>query len=281
MEKKNVQSLILIVFSSILAVSALSGGNRETGEMGQIQDAMRNLRRADSLHYSYASTVLEKDMAEVQRIEVWADRLSGSWAAEYYTTDEDGTVLVLRQYCDGRALYDYIDWNGYWEPHAADETGTEPPRLDRLTVLSYGSNDITDIKSTEKESLKKISFTFTPEYLENLGEERLTELEDMYGALAGDRQAEDKQLDSAQLAVEQYRQTQLEDILVSYSIDREAVLCREAYTMNVSKPRIVIGEDGNKKLGDYETSQIQVEIRVKEYNQSGILNKIEQCRNEM
>lgn len=277
MEKEKVQALLLMIFTSGLAIMALSGGNTEQGEMGQIQDAMRSLKRVDNLQYTYVSTFSDSEETVTEQVDVWADQLSGSWVAEYYLIDEDGTLLYQKRFCDGQNVYVYIDWNGAWEQQPGTDSRMAP-YLEALTALTYDSMAITDIQKTERESSMEISYTFTPEYLEKTGEESLEQLEMMYRGYenAGVLQAEDG---NAQLNIDRYRQTRQEDMQISYYIDSAGVVCGTMYTVNLIQPEIILDESGVPKLGEDETTQVRMALEVQEYNRDAILDKIEVYKN--
>ena len=164
MKKRNAQAAAAILFVSVLSVMAMTGGSMEQGELRQLQTAMRNLRRADNLQYTYSSTNSYAGEISIMQADVWADLLTGSWAAEYYTIDTDGTRLFLREFCDGTTTYTYIDWSGEWSAQA-DQKETDVPFLEGIIMLNYSEADIVDFKCEDEGGIKKISYGFTPEYL--------------------------------------------------------------------------------------------------------------------
>lgn len=318
MEKRNLRVGVVIVFAAILTVLAFMGGNTETAEMAQVQDAMRNLRRVDNLHFSYESKLysvpestkeevmdgseensdqvaLEEELLEeqemldmeaepkgdvisTQRVEVWSDQLTGAWVAEYYTTDEDGTRPVLKQYCNGNVVYQYVDWNGEWSLRS--DLSTEVPNIESMISLDYDGNDIINTTSSTENDHQKISYMFTSEYLEKKMQGSMDEMEQIFSnyqksGVSGD------ELKSAELVVEKQRRTRMEDVQIVYTIDSEGVLCNSACTLVLIQPEIISLINGRQLLGEDKAKQLLVEIDIKGYNQAGITNKIQQCQNEL
>lgn len=278
MEKKHVRAVTVVVFASVITVIAVTGGRTESDDMGRMQDAMRRLKRVEHLQYTYTSTFSGEDRAGAERVDVWADQISGRWTAEYYTTDEDGTRPYLRQYCDGRTVYRYIDWNGDWE--TVDGAGREAPYLEMVTVLPYNSGDIRDVESAGEKGAEKISFRFTQEYLDVLDRENEDVLEKEFRAYRkSDVPEEDKEL--AAVKLEQYRNRRQESISMAYRIDKNKVLCAWECVVEASQPTVTQDEAGNALLGPEQKMKFQMKIKVRRYNEDGILNKIEQCRQEV
>ena len=278
MEKKNVRAVTVVVFASVITVIAVTGGMTESDEMGQMQDAMRRLKRADHLQYTYTSTFSGEDGITSERVDVWADQISGCWAAEYYTTDEDGTRPGLRQYCDGREVYRFIDWNGDWE--TVDGAAREAPYLETVTVMPYSSGDISDVQNEEKEGMQKISFGFTQEYLDVLSEENEDMLEKEYRAYQRSGVSEEA-LKFAEVTMEQYRKRRQEGVSMAYTIDSDAVLRVWECTIEASQPAVTQDKEGNALLGTEQKMKLQMKVSINRYNEEGILNKIEQCRQEV
>ncbi len=278
MEKKNARAVTVVVFASVITVIAVTGGMTESDEMGRMQDAMRRLKRTDQLQYTYTGTFSGEDRMTSERVDVWADQISGCWAAEYYTTDEDGTRPCLRQYCDGREVYRFIDWNGDWE--TVDGAGREAPYLEMVTVMPYNSGDIGDVLSEEKEGMQTISFGFTQEYLAVLGKEKEDMMEKEYRAYQRSGVSEEA-LKFAEMTLEQYRERRQESVSMAYTIDDAAVLCAWECIIEASQPAVTQDEEGNALLGPEQKIKFQMKVRVNRYNEEGILNKIEQCRQEV
>ena len=115
MEKRKLRILTVVVFAGVLIFGALRQNSTRRGELGEIQVAMWNLGKVDNLQLSYEYRWKQNGSAGGETMHAWADMLTGDWISEHYTTDEDGTRLYLKQFCDGRDLYHYIDWSGEWE----------------------------------------------------------------------------------------------------------------------------------------------------------------------
>lgn len=278
MEKKEIHAAVTIVFASMLTVFAMTGGNTQRGEMRQIQDSIRNLRRVDNLRFSYSYAVSDKNEKITNRTEVWSDQLTGSWAAEYYTTDADGTRLYLRRFCDGKAVYTYIDWSGEWEKQGVGAE-LEVPCMEDITAIDYGDSDIVDVKSERENGIMKISYDLAPEYLTAMSEENLASIEAYYGnyhALGDD--GED---DSMGLAVAQYRQMRIGDASVVYKIDENEILYSGTCFFEIIQPGIVTGEDGSRQLGEEQKIQNLLTFQIIGYDQDSILDKIEQWESEI
>ena len=109
------EAAVAVIFSFLLVFSAARSNTTGRGELGEVQIAMWNLNRVDNLQMSYVYTVRQNAGEGGETMDVCADLLTGSWVSKHYATDEDGTRLYLRQFCDGKNIYHYIDWNGDWE----------------------------------------------------------------------------------------------------------------------------------------------------------------------
>lgn len=251
----------------------------ERGELAQVQGAMRNLKRVDNLQMTYIYSFSQGEITGTDEVDVWADMLTGSWVSEYYTTDEDGTRLYLKQFCDGREVYNYIEWNGEWAA-AQNIDGNDVPKLENITVLTYDGNDILEAESETMDGGQKISYSFTPEYLEGEREKRIAEIETAYSSYQKSGVSEEE-LDSVRLTVEQYKQTRYEDMIVAYTVDANQVLRGMECTATLIMPELLQDENGQTDLGGEQEMEILLRIDVERYNQEGIQNKIEQCRNEI
>lgn len=171
----------------------------EKGELRVLQTAIRNLRRADNLQFTYSSTNSYAGEISIMQADVWADLLTGSWAAEYYTIDNDGTRLFLKEFCDGTTTYNYIDWSGEWSVQT-DEKEPDVPFLESITTLNYSEEDIVDFECEDAGGRKKISYGFTPEYLM------------------------------------QYQQMQVKDVTAIYEIDEYGMLCNGSALIYMTQP---------------------------------------------
>lgn len=277
MSKTKYRVLAVMAFGVALVTSGLLGGSTQCEELALLQDSMRELRRTDNLEFSYASTIETEGIAKREQIVVWADQLTGSWVSEHYTTDEDGTRLYLKRFCDGRRVYHYLDWSGEWEIQADEDT--DIPYLDRVIDLPYDSNDIMNIRLRQKVDVQELSYEFTQAYIDTQNEMRQKNLEEYYENYQM-MQTDDEGAERVELAVEQYRQTREADTTVTYRIDVAGVMRGLSCSMNLISPEITYDLDGEASLGEEHTSTYEIEIEVNRYNQDGVLHKIDQCRNE-
>ncbi len=278
MEKRKIQTLVTMSFAVALIISAMLGGSTQCVELALLQSAMRELRRTDNLEFSYESTIAGAGAVKSERIVVWADQLSGSWVSEHYTTDEDGTRLYLKQFCDGLQVYRYVGWNGEWELQEAESV--DIPYLSRVIDLPYDSDDITNIRLQQKVDVQEISYQFTPEYIEEQNRKRQQTLEEYYANYQM-MQTSDEGAEKVELAVAQYRQTREENTSVVYRIDTAGVMRGLNCSMTLVSPEVVHDKDGQAALGEEYESSYEIKIEVSRYNQDGVLNKIAQCRNEV
>lgn len=278
MGKKELHVAVTIIFASMLSIFALTGGNTEPGEIRQIEDSMRNLRRADNLWISYSYTVADKNETVTTRAEVWADLLTSNWAAEYYVTDMDGTRLYLKRFCDGEDIYTHIDWNGEWTKQPAGRN-PQVPYLDSVTAINYGENDITDVEIEENEDSLEISYMLTPEYLASIDKKNLASLEAYYPNNAEENIPQTDE--NLYMALEQNRQMHVSDTMMIYKIDKNDVLRSGTYSYNVLRPELVTGENGETKLGEEEKIRNLIVFEIRKYNDSFILDRIEQFASEI
>lgn len=278
MEKKRVRALATAVFGILLAMSVLRGHYTEDSEMAEIQDAMRNLRRADNLQIASGYTYLKNGVEEQDRVDVWADMLTGEWVSESSATDEDGTRLYLKQFCDGQRLYNYAEWSGEWIQQVGGSV--DAPNLESVTVLTYHEDDVCDAVTVEEDGYRKISYTFAPEYLQREHEKRLAEMEKTYAGYEGIGAGE-KALRNMEYTVLQYEKSRYEDITVKYAIDENQTLRGLKCTATWVRPALLHTEDGEVYLGEEEKVELELIVEVVRYNQDGTLNKIAQCKNEL
>lgn len=282
MGKKEIHVAVTILFASVLSVFAMTGGNKEPGEIRQIQDALRNLRRMDNLQIAYTYTVSGKEEQAAWRTEVWSDLLTSSWTAEDYVTDVDGTRLYQRWFSDGNALFCSADWSGEWERQSLKQ-GIEMPYFDSVTTVNYGNEDITGIERDETESFIKISYTFTPEYLATLNEKHQASAElyvENNRVMQADR-GEEQALSFEQLKMAQLKQMELENFRVTYKVDKNDILRSLTYSFDVTQPELVTEQDGTIGLGEPETLQNLIVFEIRGYNREFILDKIEQSASEI
>lgn len=279
MGKKDVHVAVAIIFASVLSIFALTGGNTEPGEIRQIEDSIRNLRRVDNMRISYAYTISDKNETIVSHTDVWADQLTSSWVAEYYVTDVDGTRLYLKRFCDGTDIYTYIDWNGEWEKQL-EMANPEVPYLDSITTINYGSEDIENIEMKQEEDFYTISYALTPEYLASMDEKNLESLESYYAGYNMEGAALETG-DNLYMTLEQNKKMHLEDTFIIYRIDKNEILRSGTYSYNVFRPEIVTEENGDTRLGEEEKIRNLIEFEIRDYNKDYILDKIEQYTSEI
>lgn len=277
MEKRKLQALLTMAFLVALGTLAMLGEHTQSEELAFLQDAMRQLRRTDNLEFSYVSTIQSSGVKKSENIIVWANQLAGSWVSEHYTTDEDGTRLYLKRFCDGMHVYHYIDWSGEWELQENEET--DIPYLNHMIELPYGSGDIADVQWQQKIDVQEISYSFTEDYIAGQNAMRQEALEEYYVNYKKLQNSEEE-LEKAALAVEQYRRTREADTHVTYRIDSAGVMRGLYCVMSLISPEVIYDADGMPILGEDYTSTYQIEIEITRYNQLGVINKIEQCSNE-
>lgn len=279
--KVQMQALTVVTFSFLLMFAAAKGSTNGRGELGELQIAMWNLKRVDNLQMSYDYTVLRNATGGGESMDVWADLLTGSWESKHYTTDEDGTRLYLTQFCDGKSIYHYIDWNGDWEKvQTTGESGIAVPKLEMMTTLGYDGGDVAEVERQEQDGSVEITCSFAPEFLEEAKQVQLAQLERSYTMYEKSGVGE-SEINAAELSVEQHRQARYEAVTATYTIDENQILQKVSYETTIVMPEIVQDLDGNQILGKERKMQITLDMEIKRYNQGGINNQIEQCRNEM
>lgn len=277
MEKKSVQAISVIVFSSVLYVAALTNGT-QSAEIGQIQNAMRELKRMDNLHFSYEYCQNNEDFETIQFVDTWADLLTGQWVSEHSNTDADGTLLYLRQYFDGQNVYIYNTLSGYWvqDPNG-DSTITN---LDRLTSIPYRMEDITNLIVTAEDGYQKISFSPTYAYMEKAHMDLLESAKQSYHSYEQMEMTSDD-LESARIGIEQYEKTRQEAVSVSYTIDPDGVLCETQYTVTMVQPEIVTDKDGRMTLGKESAFDVVITMQVLTYDEELVPDKIGAYRRDV
>ena len=240
MEKRKLRILTVVVFAGVLIFGALRQNSTGRGELGEIQVAMWNLGKVDNLQLSYEYRWKQNGSAGGETMHAWADMLTGDWISEHYTTDEDGTRLYLKQFCDGRDLYHYIDWSGEWEQILPQQReNTVIPDYEMVTDLGYDGTDVEDL-------------------------ERVTE--------------DGAAVKTAALSVQQHKQAHYEDMTATYVIDENQILRSMEYQITLIMPEITQDLSGNKMLGKDRKMQITVTAEVDRYNQGGIANKVQQYK---
>lgn len=278
MGKRKVRILFVILILGVITAAAVTVKSMDQDEMGQVRNAMRNLRRLDNLEFSYQNTFSGKEGEETSRIDVWSDQLTGQWTAEYYTSDEDGTWMYLQQFCDGMFVYDYNEWNGDWSGNS-EVKSMEAPNWDELTTISYRDSDILDVACNTQGEYMEISHTFTPEYISQIMQQNQSEMETMFQRYEDNTAFKDVQ--DITLAVDQYQNTQITDAKVIYQIDKNNILRRKEYLLTMVRPQLVTDGISDKKLGEEEEIAIRIVVEVTGYNQNVITDKIEALRPEL
>lgn len=271
-EKKSVQVFTIIFFACMLAVPAIAGGQQKSGELGQIRSAMRSLKRVDNLKLRYENSLSGTEGSDAELMEVWCDQLTGMWLSQKYVVDEDGQRPLLKEFCDGRTVFAYQDWNGTWMETSGDRS---IPGLDRITSLTYGGNDIKNPETVLENGIRKISFTFTDGYLNGLIEAGHKELDDAYQnylQTGGDEEL----LELLAVSRERYEKTEYQDLLLTYTIDEDGVLRSAACSLMLTQPEILEDQSG-VRLGNEKKMQVQIETRVAGLNDPEIAEKIKNC----
>ncbi len=208
----------------------------------------------------------------------WADMLTGDWISEHYTTDEDGTRLYLKQFCDGRNLYHYIDWSGEWEQILPQQReNTVIPDYEMVTDLGYDGTDVEDLERVTEDGAVEITCSFTQEYLEEAWENQVAQVEKSY-AFYEKSGADENAVKTAALSVQQHKQAHYEDMTATYVIDENQILRSIEYQITLIMPEITQDLSGNKMLGKDRKMQITVTAEVDRYNQGGIANKVQQYK---
>lgn len=279
MEKNKIQAAAVIIFGALLAVPVLTGGNAEQGELGRLQEAMRNLKRVDNLQMTYEYSVTQRGSTTAEQADIWADMLTGCWVSEYYITDEDGTRPYMKQFCDARNVYVYDEWTGEWEL-AQGVTSSAVPNLGTVTALDYRAEDILETETGEEAGQQRITYRFTPAYLQEQRNERVAKVEATYVSYQKSG-ASQETLDTMEITLEQYKQMRYEDVVVTYTIDADRVLQGMEYSAKLIMPEIVTDEKGESVLGAEQETQLLLRVNIERYNQDGIINKAEQCKNEI
>lgn len=277
MEKRKIQTLFMMVFTVALTVTAVLGNATQSEELALLQSAMRELRRVDNLEFSYESMIGTLGTTKSEKINVWADQLTGSWVSEHYTTDEDGTRLYLKRVCDGTQVYHYEDWSGEWILQKNEKT--EVPYLDQVIDLPYGRSDIVNVELIHKGDVQELSYQFTEEYIAEQNAKTQAALEEYYENYQKIQTSEEEEKE-IEVAVEQYRRTREENIEVTYQMDAAGVMRGLSCFMLLISPEILHDVQGEPILGEEYTSSYQIEINIKRYNQEGVMNKINQCKAE-
>lgn len=277
MEKRKFRAIAVMGFAVALVTSVMVGGTTQSEELALLQDSMRELRRTNNLEFSYTNKISSEGMVKSEKVVVWVDQLSGSWVSEHYETDEDGTRLYLKQFCDGTHLYHYDDWSGEWE--LRDSEDTEVPYLSNVWYLPYGNADIMNVKLKEKGKVLELSYDFTQEYIDSQNQKRQETLEQQYASYQRMQTSDDGE-ERVQLAVEQYRQTREEDTSVVYRIDSAGVMRGLICKMSLVQPEVVYDVNGKQMLGEDRENLYEVVIEIERYNQDGIVYKIAQCQAE-
>lgn len=279
MEKNKIRAAAVIIFGALLAISVLMGGNAEQGELGRLQEAMRNLKRVNNLQMTYEYSAAHRGITTAEQADIWADMLTGCWVSEYYMTDEDGTRPYMKQFCDARNVYVYDEWTGEWELVQGVISNTVP-NLGTITTLDYRAEDILETETGEEDGQQRITYRFTSAYLERERNERVAEVEENYVSYQKSG-ASQETLDAVGITLEQYKQMRYEDVVVTYTIDADQVLRSMEYTAKLIMPEIVTDENGESVLGEEQETQLLLRVNIERYNQDGIINKIEQCKNEI
>lgn len=266
--KQKIGIIVTFLFMVSLTCASVAGAS-DIRFLGQVKEAMRDIRRADNLHYIYTNAVSYKNSSETSRVEVWADLLTDSWRADYSIIDEDGEWLFLRKYCDGKSIYYDNQWDEDWDISEENEE-LDVPNIEELTILTYNTKDILEESIEYEDGYSVIFHMFTPEYTAELLQENREELEQMwYHSISdGDNPANEN------LLLKQYQQTKVSDAAVTYWLDKEGVLCKKEMTITLLRPRLEFAADGTKTLGEQEEISIITGVEVLEYNADSMVQNI-------
>lgn len=279
MEKNKIRATAVIIFGALLTIPMLMGGNAEQGELGRLQEAMRNLKRVNNLQMTYEYSVTQRGITTAEQADIWADMLTGCWVSEYYVTDEDGTRPYMKQFCDARNVYVYDEWTGEWEL-AEGAVSNAVPNLGIITTLDYRAEDILETETGEEDGQQRVTYRFTPAYLERERNERVADVEETYASYQKSG-ATQETLDAVGITLEQYKQMRYEDVVVIYTMDADQVLQGMEYTAKLIMPEIVTDENGESVLGAEQETKLMLRVNIERYNQDGIANKTEQCMKEI
>ncbi len=254
-QKKDV--LILLVFMALLCGAAVAGAS-DCRYFGHVKEAMRAVRRLNNLHYMYIGNVTDNSSSQISKVEVWADQLTGGWQADYSMVDEDGEWPYLRRYCDGKQVYEDMNWDGEFDMNIGE--GLEIPQIDELTILPYNMKDVASEVMEQEDGYTVISHVFTTDYTTQLLQESQEQLQNMWQRRAANMDG------TTNVAFDQYQQTRVAEAKVTYWLDREKVLRRKKMTMTLQRPHVEPKADGQLALGDNEKIYMTTSVEVLAYN---------------
>ncbi len=262
MDKKSIQTVTVMIFTGLLFLQSLFAGGVASRETGLVLSAMRSLRRADNLHYTVEIYHTQNDETMSQTQEIWANLLTGMWAAEYSSADADGSMTVLKEFCDGNQV---LSCNaGIWSPWSGYSDDTDIPNFTTFSDINYEEEDIAEAESIETDDGMKIVFSLADAHLERERDALLDES-------AWEEEGAD---DGLELYYEQYENTRFENITLIYTVDTDGVLTGMEYSFEASRPQILIGSGGQEQLGEQERYLSGARVTLLEYNSTGIDEKL-------
>ncbi len=262
MDKKTIQAVTVMIFTGLLFLQSLFAGGVASRETGLVLSAMRSLRRADNVHYTVEIYHMQNDGTMLQTQEIWANLLTGMWAAEYSSTDADGSMPVLKEFCDGNQV---LSSNaGIWSPWSGYSDNTDIPNFAAFSDINYEEEDIAEAESIETDDGMKIVFSLADTYLERERDVLLDES-------SWEQEGAD---DGLELYYEQYENTSFENITLIYTMDADGVLTGMEYSFEASRPQILIGSGGQVELGEQERYLSGAKVTLLEYNSSGVEEKL-------
>ena len=78
-------------------------------------------------------------------------------------------------------LYHYIDWSGEWEQILPQQReNTVIPDYEMVTDLGYDGTDVEDLERVTEDGAVEITCSFTQEYLEEVWENQVAQVEKSY-----------------------------------------------------------------------------------------------------
>ena len=255
MDKKTFQTICVAVFAGMLFLQAIVAGGVASEEMGMVMDAMRSLRRSDTIFYDIITFSGEEETHQ----KIWVDFLSEQWVEELTVTDDDGIVVSWERFFDGKREW-INDGQSGWD--MTDSKG-EAPGMTALTYFPLGADDIEKTECVKSADRVKLVFTIAGDRLEKRRREILAQMAEET-ADGGMNELSHRQNEAARF----------KDVVMTYVLDKKGELREIQFAMQVTRPQLVLRGGGKYELGEDETYRMGYNAKVIRVNSSKTAKKI-------
>ncbi len=276
-ESRIVRTSVVILFAAALAGS-ISYQNYETKmQVGRIMTAAGELGKLVNLHYQVTTT--DESASEGRQgisTEVWADLDSGKWAAVYASLEGEEEKVYQSLLYDGELSYGLNDTVEDWTELA--EPMEQIPYYDALHTFYYSEEDFSKVSVRKESDTAVIEAVLSEDALEKVQEDAVESANQTY--LGYVENNDTARMEAASLLLECAKQTKIERVEVSYTINRDGLLCGSRFVEYYSRPAILASEEGTV-LGEPEAHVTTTTRTVEGYNDKDTTTSLHEYLNQV